>query len=117
MMTKYVWYLIVCLMMMCPSLAMGQEMQSELDSMRAVNDSVVQELRHQIQELKLQGIMMQEQLEVTGKSAREDSLRQVERKHRVDSLRNVTPGAALVIERDTLLVIMLGRVACHGGNT
>lgn len=105
MMTKYVWYLIVCLMMMCPSLAMGQEMQSELDSMRAVNDSVVQELRHQIQELKLQGIMMQEQLEVTGKSAREDSLRQVERKHRVDSLRNVTPGAALVIERDTLLVI------------
>ncbi len=78
---------------------------SILDSLKAVNDSIVSELRSQVQELKLQGIMMQEQLELTGKSAKEDSLRQVERKARVDSLRNVTPGAPLIVEGDTLLVI------------
>lgn len=78
---------------------------SVIDSLQAVNDSIVESLNHQIQELKLQGIMMQEQLERTGKSAKEDSLRQAERKARVDSLRNVTPGAPLIIDGDTLLVI------------
>lgn len=78
---------------------------SAIDSLRALNDSIVTELRNQVQELKLQGIMMREQLELTGKSAQEDSLRQAERKARVDSLRNVTPGAPLVIDKDTLLII------------
>ena len=78
---------------------------SVIDSLQAVNDSIVLSLRNQVQELKLQGIMMQEQLERTGKSAKEDSLRQVARKARVDSLRNVTPGAPLVVDGDTLLVI------------
>lgn len=78
---------------------------SVIDSLQAVNDSIVVSLNNQIQELKLQGIMMQEQLERTGKSAKEDSLRQVARKARVDSLRNVTPGAPLVVDGDTLLVI------------
>ena len=78
---------------------------SVIDSLQAVNDSIVLSLNNQIQELKLQGIMMQEQLERTGKSAKEDSLRQVARKARVDSLRNVTPGAPLVVDGDTLLVI------------
>ena len=81
------------------------ESTSALDSLKAINDSIVESLNHQIQELKLQGIMMQEQLERTGKNAREDSLRQAERKARVDSLRNVTPGAPLVMDDDTLLVI------------
>ena len=78
---------------------------SVIDSLQAVNDSIVLSLNNQIQELKLQGIMMQEQLERTGKSAKEDSLRQMARKARVDSLRNVTPGAPLVVDGDTLLVI------------
>ena len=78
---------------------------SVIDSLQAVNDSIVVSLNNQIQELKLKGIMMQEQLERTGKSAKEDSLRQVARKARVDSLRNVTPGAPLVVDGDTLLVI------------
>lgn len=78
---------------------------SVIDSLQAVNDSIVLSLNNQIQELKLQGIMMQEQLERTGKSVKEDSLRQVARKARVDSLRNVTPGAPLVVDGDTLLVI------------
>ena len=81
------------------------ETVSALDSLKAVNDSIVEELRNQVQELKLQSIMMQEQLERTGMSAREDSLRQAERIARVDSLRNVTQGAPLVVEGDTLLVI------------
>ena len=81
------------------------ETVSALDSLKAANDSIVEELRQQVQELKLQGIMMQEQLERSGKSAREDSLRLAERKARVDSLRNVTPGAPLVVEGDTLLVV------------
>ena len=81
------------------------ESTSALDSLKAINDSIVESLNHQIQELKLQGIMMQEQLERTGKNAREDSLRQAQRKARVDSLRNVTPGAPLVMDDDTLLVI------------
>ena len=78
---------------------------SAIDSLKAVNDSIVQELRNQVQELKLQGIMMREQLELSGKSAKEDSLRLAERKARIDSLRNVTQGAPLIVEDDTLLVI------------
>lgn len=76
-----------------------------LDSLQAVNDSIVESLNNQIQELKLQGIMMQEQLERTNKNAKQDSLRQAARKERVDSLRNVTPGAPLVVEGDTLFFI------------
>ena len=100
----------LCLAFLCATTLFCQEEQamaapSVIDSLQAVNDSIVLSLNNQIQELKLQGIMMQEQLERTGKSAKEDSLRQVARKARVDSLRNVTPGAPLVVDGDTLLVI------------
>ncbi len=77
--------------------------QSYADSVTKASDSIVQALRAQVQELKLQGIMMQEQLERTGKSAREDSLRKVRRQARIDSLRQFIPGAPLVIDGDTLL--------------
>ncbi len=102
--------LTLCLAFLCATTLFCQEEQamaapSVIDSLQAVNDSIVVSLNNQIQELKLQGIMMQEQLERTGKSAKEDSLRQVARKARVDSLRNVTPGAPLVVDGDTLLVI------------
>ena len=102
--------LTLCLAFLCATTLFCQEEQamaapSVIDSLQAVNDSIVLSLNNQIQELKLKGIMMQEQLERTGKSAKEDSLRQVARKARVDSLRNVTPGAPLVVDGDTLLVI------------
>ena len=104
--------MVIGLMLMSAVTGFGQEgqetihgTQSVIDSLQAVNDSIVQSLRNQVQELKLKGIMMQEQLERTGKSAKEDSLRQAERKARVDSLRNVTAGAPLVVDGDTLLVI------------
>ena len=78
---------------------------SEMDSVMAVNDSITRELRHQIQELKLQSIVMQEQLEKTGADAREDSLREATKRQRIDSLRQVTQGSPLIVENDTLLVI------------
>lgn len=83
----------------------GVSRMSEMDSVMAVNDSITRELRYQIQELKLQSIVMQEQLEKTGESAREDSLREVTRRQRIDSLRQVTQGSPLIVEDDTLLVI------------
>lgn len=99
-----------CLALLCVTTVFGQESEeistfTALDSLKALNDSIVNELRNQVQELKLQGIVMQEQLEKTGKSAKEDSLRLAARKARVDSLRNVTTGAPLIIDGDTLLVI------------
>lgn len=108
---KMLW---LCMVWLTATLGWAQEAPAEtdiaetvsaLDSLKAVNDSIVEELRNQVQELKLQSIMMQEQLERTGMSAREDSLRQAERIARVDSLRSVTQGAPLVVEGDTLLVI------------
>lgn len=108
---KMMW---LCMMWLMTTTSFCQEAAVEaekaiavetLDSLKAANDSLVQELRQQVQELKLQGIMMQEQLERTGMSVREDSLRQAERKTRIDSLRNVTKGAPLIVDGDTLLVI------------
>ena len=83
----------------------GVSRLSEMDSVMAVNDSITRELRHQIQELKLQSIVMQEQLEKTGENTREDSLREVKKRQRIDSLRQVTQGSPLIVEGDTLLVI------------
>ncbi|MBR0045482.1 MAG: mechanosensitive ion channel [Bacteroidaceae bacterium] len=98
------------MLLLCPNMGFGQEEQqaagmSATDSLMATHDSIVKNLNHQIQELKLQGIMMQEQLELTGKNAKADSLRQAERKARVDSLRNVTVGAPVIVDGDTLFVI------------
>lgn len=108
--THFARIVMVGMLLMCAAKGFCQEEQADavpspIDSLQSVNDSIIESLNHQIQELKLHGIMMQEQLERTGKSAKEDSLRQAERKARVDSLRSVTPGAPLIIDNDTLLVI------------
>lgn len=72
-------------------------------------DSVVQQrmdsLQYALQEMKMKELMLLSALDESGRSAREDSLRKVEQKHRIDSLRQVTPGVPLVIEEDTLLYI------------
>ncbi len=91
----------ICLCCLVVS-SQAQDETNAVDSLSAQNDSLVQELRNQIQELKLQGIMMQEQLEATGKSVREDSMRIARRKARIDSLRKYIPGVPLVVEGDTL---------------
>ncbi len=101
-MKNFVRLLILSLLILLPTVTTAQE-ADEIDSLTSMQDSVIQALRNQVQELQLQGIMMQEQIEKTGLSAREDSLRQARRKARIDSLREITPGAPLVIGGDTLL--------------
>lgn len=81
----------------------GQSVTS--DSLEHAKDSLVQALLNQVQELQMQGILMREQLEKTGASARDDSLRYARRVARIDSLRQITPGAPLIIDNDTLLVL------------
>ena len=74
-----------------------------VDSLKSASDSVILQLNNQIRELKLQGIMMQEQLDRSGKNAREDSVQKALTKARIDSLRQITEGAPLSVEGDTLL--------------
>lgn len=75
------------------------------DSLDAGSDSMVQVLMAQVQELQLQRILLQEQLEISGKNARMDSIAKVQRQQRIDSLRKVTTGSPLIVEHDTLLVL------------
>ena len=73
----------------------------EQDSMRQRMDS----LQRELQEMKMKELVLRNALNESGRSAREDSLRKAEQKHRIDSLRKVTPGVPLIIEGDTLLYI------------
>lgn len=92
------------LVVFCLLTNMGVDAQTvtNVDSVMSESDSLVHVLRNQVQELQLQRIMMQERLAATGHS---DSLRLAERKARIDSLRKITPGAPLIIEGDTMLVL------------
>lgn len=100
---KRLW--VACASMLITLTAWSQTPTTEelRDSVEALNDSIMSSLRNRIQELELKEIMMQEQLDISGKSAWLDSLRTAERKARIDSLRLITVGAPLVIEGDTLL--------------
>lgn len=73
----------------------------EQDSMRQRMDS----LQRELQEMKMKELVLRNALNESGRDARDDSLRKAEQKHRIDSLRKVTPGVPLVIEGDTLLYI------------
>lgn len=83
-------------------LCVDAQTEIKCDSVVSESDSLVQVLRSQVQELQLQRIMMQEQLAESGRS---DSLRTAERKARIDSLRQITSGAPLIVDGDTLLVL------------
>lgn len=89
----------------CQEKADDAQVPPIIDSLQTINDSIIASLNNQIQELKLQSIMMQEQLTQTNQNAPKDSQRRAARKEQVDSLRNVTPGAPLIVEGDTLFVI------------
>ena len=91
-------FLFLCLTAFLPTLWAQEQ---EADSIK--RDSLVAELSQQVQELNLQRIMLQEELERSGRSARLDSAQRAHRQQRIDSLRLVTPGAPLVIGGDTLL--------------
>lgn len=71
------------------------------DSTQLVMDS----LRREVQELRLKEMMMKHVLDSTGRSAREDSIRQAHRRQQVDSLKRITPGVPVIVEGDTLFSI------------
>ena len=73
----------------------------EQESVRLRMDS----LQRELQEMKMKELVLRNALDESGRGAREDSLRKAEQKHRIDSLRKVTPGVPLIIEGDTLLYI------------
>ena len=71
------------------------------DSVRMLVDSLIREL----QEVKIKELDMRDKLQSSGRTAYEDSVRKAQQRHRIDSLRSITPGVPLVIEGDTLLYI------------
>ena len=75
------------------------------DSLDNVRDSLIAILQSQVQEMKLREIVLTEQLEKTGLSARLDSIKQAERRQRIDSLRSTTEGSPVVVDGDTLFVL------------
>ena len=75
--------------------------QNDVDSTQLMIDSLTREL----QEMKLKEIVMQQALDKSGETVRQDSIRKAEQKQRIDSLRQTTPGVPLVIEDDTLLCV------------
>ena len=79
--------------------------QEQADSLTAAHDSLVRVLQSQVQELELKRIYMETELERVGQSARRDSLSKAQQRHRIDSLRQTTQGAPLIVEDDTLLVL------------
>lgn len=71
----------------------------------AVHDSLIIALQNQLQEMRLQQMLLEEALDQAGKSAQKDSILNEQRRHRIDSLRLITKGAPLIVDDDTLLVL------------
>lgn len=79
-----------------------------LDSIR------LEELALRIQEMKLNEIVLRTQLDDARHSnAAADSLKREEQRHRIDSLRSLTPGVPVVVDDDTLFTLYAQR----GGHT
>ncbi len=105
-MKKRILLLITIITLSLPNMTIAQDNEPVVkDSSATESDSLIEALRSQVQELKLQGILMQEQLEKTGLSAREDSIRKAKKMARIDSLRKILPGSPVVVEGDTLFKI------------
>lgn len=70
----------------------------------------LQELTLQIQEMKLNEIMLRSRLDSACNSQRlADSLKIAEQRRCIDSLRTVTPGVPVVVDDDTLFTLYAGR--------
>ena len=90
---------IVLLLALLPLLAPAQ---TAVDS---AHQALIDSLRQQLQDMKMTEIVLQGELARRGESERADSIAQVKKRQRIDSLRKVTPGVPLVVEGDTLLYI------------
>lgn len=76
-----------------------------------LSDSVrLQELSMQLEEMRLNEMMLRNELaNVSNQNHLADSLKRAEQCRRIDSLRAVTPGVAVVVEKDTLFRIFASR--------
>lgn len=74
---------------------------------RLKDDSIkLRELTLQLQEMKLQDMMLRSELDkAQSRNQKEDSLRKARQLKEIDSLRNVTAGVPVAIERDTLFLL------------
>lgn len=92
-------------LLILPMVIVQKTMAQEQEQLVENADSIIRQLQSQLQEMQLRDIVLREQLERTGAAQRSDSLRRSRMKARIDSLRNITPGAPLVIDGDTLFTI------------
>lgn len=78
---------------------------------KAVRDSMmIEDLRLQVQGLKLNEILLRNEYDRTTKlSAEADSIKKAKQKAQIDSLRNHTQGMPLIIDKDTLLTLYAKR--------
>lgn len=107
-MNRFLRYGLPAILLLIASASLSAQAPS--DTASKVQDSLVNELNSQLQDLSnqleyvnMQNIMLQKELERTGNKVRMDSITQANRKHIIDSLRTLTPGAPLVVNGDTLL--------------
>lgn len=78
---------------------------------RYLRDSIrLQEMALQLQEMKLNEVMLRNELDnVRNHNLVEDSLKLVQQRCRIDSLRAVTPGVPVVVDGDTLFTLYAAR--------
>ncbi len=76
-----------------------------------IQDSIrMQELLSQIQEMRLNEIILRNELhEAQGITTMADSIRKAEQRRQIDSLRAITPGVAVVVGSDTLFKLYTTR--------
>lgn len=92
------------------------------DSIPAPNDSLeagkqqradsirLQEMALQLQEMKLNEIVLRSELDqARNLNSTTDSLKKIEQRHQIDSLRTLTPGVPVVINEDTLFTLYAKR--------
>ena len=94
-----VWLSVAAVMLaVCGTLSAQPATANTADSLLSVLDSLNIELR----EARLRELVMRDALDRSGVTAKEDSLRRVQARRHIDSLRRNTPGIPLVIDGDTL---------------
>lgn len=83
---------------------------SERDSLYKQDSLKLIEYNRQIQEMKMNEIILRNELEKTRKGNKiMDSMRLVRQKERIDSLRKVVRGVPVVVEEDTLFLVFAKR--------
>lgn len=73
---------------------------------KRIEDSIkMQEMMLQIQEMKLNEILLRTELDAATSGIAKDSVRKAEQRRRIDSLRVLTPGIPVIVDTDTLFLL------------